>query len=230
MSAADPPAGASALVLDLDGLLIDTEEACFATAGAVLERYGVPRGRLTREEYTSYVGRPVPESYGRLRDRYGLSASIEELVAERTAHILRWYREPVLLPGAAELIYGAHAVGLPLAIASGAPAVLVDAAVAALPMGRLFAAAVSADHPGVRAAKPAPDAYLVACRLLGVDPAYATAIEDSPSGATAALAAGMATIVVPNDWTRAASFPRGVVVRDSLAAVLRDLRRDHRAA
>jgi HAD superfamily hydrolase (TIGR01509 family) len=212
-----------ALVLDLDGLLIDTEEACFQTARALLEHHRAAGPSLTRGDYSAFVGRPIAESYAVLRERYGLAAAVPALVAERNQHILRWYRAPALLPGGEALVRAAHAAGLPLAIASAAPGPLVAAAIAALPIGRLFSTVVSADHPLVEAPKPAPDAYLAACRLLGVDPGQATAIEDSPAGATAALAAGMATIVVPNEWTRSEAFPAGVVRRESLVEVLADL-------
>jgi HAD superfamily hydrolase (TIGR01509 family) len=222
--ARDPFAGPRALVFDLDGLLIDTEEACFQTARALLENHRAPGPSLTRGDYAAFVGRPIAESYGVLRERYGLGASVAALIAQRNDHILVWYRAPVLLPGAEALVREAHAAGLPLAIASAAPGPLVAAAVEALPIGRLFSTVVSADHPLVDAPKPAPDAYLVACRLLGVAPEHATAIEDSPAGATAALEAGMATIVVPSEWTRGETFPAGVVRRASLVDVLRDLR------
>jgi HAD superfamily hydrolase (TIGR01509 family) len=221
--ARDPFLAPRALVFDLDGLLIDTEEACFQTARALLENHGAPAPSLTRGDYSAFVGRPINESYAALRDRYGLAAAVPELVAERNDHILGWYRAPALLPGAEALVREAHAAGMPLAIASAAPGPLVAAATEAMAIGKLFSAVVSADHALVDAPKPAPDVYLAACRLLGVAPAHATAIEDSPAGATAALAAGMATIVVPNEWTRSEAFPAGVVRRDSLVDVLGEL-------
>jgi HAD superfamily hydrolase (TIGR01509 family) len=220
---AGAPSAPQALIFDLDGLLIDTEEACFLTAQAVLERHGTPGRSLSREGYARFVGRPIRESYATLRAEYDLAAAVEQLVEQRNDHILEWYRAPVLLPGAEELVRAAHATGLPVAIASAAPGVLVDTAVAALPMGGLFSAAVSADHPSVAAPKPAPDVYLTACELLGVRPGEAVAIEDSPAGATAALAAGLTTYVVPNAWTRGGDFPDGVHVGESLADLAGEL-------
>jgi HAD superfamily hydrolase (TIGR01509 family) len=209
-----------AFVFDLDGLLISTEEACFQTARTLVRRHSSGAGELGRADYAPLVGRPVAESWAGLRERFRLAPALAQLVAERDETLLGWYGAPEVLPGAEALVCRLHADGLPLAIASGAPGPLVAAAAAALPFGACFSAVVSADHDGVRAPKPCPDAYLVACRLLGVDPAHATAIEDSPAGAAAALGAGLATLVVANEFTAGREFPDGVVHAPSLGAIL----------
>jgi beta-phosphoglucomutase-like phosphatase (HAD superfamily) len=84
---------------------------------------------------------------------------------------------------------------MPVALASNSTRDLVDLALASAGLADAFDATVSSsevEHP-----KPAPDIYLRACELLGVAPAEAVALEDSPSGIAAAKAAGLACIAVP---------------------------------
>jgi beta-phosphoglucomutase-like phosphatase (HAD superfamily) len=200
-----PPA---ALVFDLDGLLIASEDESYTVTSSMLARYGAPS--LSRAEYAQFVGVAVAESWLILHRRHGLAPSVDALLAEHNREMLGWYRAPTLLHGAAELVEAAFAAGIPLGIASSAPGELVNAAVDGMAIGCRFATAVSADHPDVGAPKPAPDIYAVACGELGVEPAEALAIEDSPTGVRAALAAGLRAIVVPNDWTAAYDFPDGV--------------------
>jgi HAD superfamily hydrolase (TIGR01509 family) len=213
-----------ALVFDLDGLLIASEEASFRLAVEMIGRHAAaPPPMLSREEYGSFVGRSVAETWGELRERYALAPSLDQLLSEQNRELIGWYRSPALMPGAAELVEAASSAGIAMAIASSAPGTLVDAAAKGMPIGRHFAAVVSADHPLVRAPKPAPDIYLAACELLQVPPGEALALEDSHTGALAACAAGLPTIGVPNQWTREREFPDGTVERGSLFDVLREL-------
>jgi putative hydrolase of the HAD superfamily len=209
-----------ALVFDLDGLLIDSENPGFRITREIVHRHATADGpAVSRAEYGQLVGVAVHETWKTLRRRYRLAPSLEELLAEHEQAMLACYRSATLMPGAAELVASARELGLTLGIASSAPGPFVEAAAQALSIGRHFAALVSADHPLVMAPKPAPDVYAVACELLGVRPSLAIAIEDSPSGARAALAAGLRTIVVVNEWTQDRPFPQEVVMMDDLLEV-----------
>jgi putative hydrolase of the HAD superfamily len=145
---------------------------------------------------------------------------VNELLAERHRRLLAAYERPRLLPGALELVAAARGAGLALAIASSAPGILVETAAAALPFSTDLKAVISADHSLVAAPKPAPDCYLAACSLLGVAPATALALEDSPSGARAAVSAGLQTIIVPNVWTVDGAFPEQAERVTSLADII----------
>jgi len=72
---------------------------------------------------------------------------------------------------------------------------LADAVLAEAPQG-VFVGSVTGDE--VANGKPAPDPYLAAAELIGVDPADCVAIEDSPTGVASALAAGCRTVAVPH--------------------------------
>lgn len=207
-----------ALLFDLDGLLIDSEEACFEVAKAILGRHR--RLELPEAWYGALVGHSARETYEQLVADFGLSPSLEELLAERRELLARWYAAPSVLPGAEALVTEAARAGKQLAVVSSSSDALVRAAVAALPFGCYFDTVVTADHPMVARLKPAPDPYLSACKLLDVEPAAALAIEDSPTGAAAALEAGIPVVVVPNRWTARKTFPPGVRAASSLDDLL----------
>ena len=97
-------------------------------------------------------------------------------------------------PGAAELVAGLHGK-VPLGIASNTARSLVLLALGSAPFADAFDAIVSAEE--VPRPKPAPDIYLEACRRLGVEPSAAIGLEDSASGISAAKAAGLTVIAVP---------------------------------
>jgi pseudouridine-5'-monophosphatase len=204
----------TALLLDFDGLLVDTERACFEVASAmVADRGGAP---FPLAVFQSLVGRPLNEQAGWIRDRHAPGTSLADLVAERNERLLAAYRAPVLMPGASELVAAAQEAGLAIGVASSSVSSLVETGVAALPFADAIRVVVCADHAQVGAPKPAPDIYLAACRLLKVQPSQGIAVEDSPSGATAALLAGLQTIVVPNVWTQGQSFPDAAELVTSL--------------
>jgi len=108
--------------------------------------------------------------------------------------------------------------GIALGLASNSPRFLVDDALATAGMTGAFEVIVTSDD--VAQAKPAPDIYLLACERLGVAPAEAVALEDSASGMTAAKAAGLTVIGVPQYAETDASAADRVV--DSLEDLLED--------
>jgi HAD superfamily hydrolase (TIGR01509 family) len=97
-------------------------------------------------------------------------------------------------PGAIELVAALRG-RLPLAIASNTGCDLVLFALSVAGFDEAFDVVVSSEE--VERPKPAPDVYLEACRRLGVAPADAVALEDSPSGVAAAKAAGLTVYAVP---------------------------------
>lgn len=205
-----------AVVLDLDGLLIDSETACYETANAILGRFGC---QLEPEAFAAFVGISVREFYGWLAERFSLPVAVDELIAQRSRIITKRYARPVLMPGATELLRQLADIGIPVALASSSPAPLVMSALEGAGLRSMVQVVVADGHPAVTRLKPAPDLYLVACRVLGVQTQAACAVEDSATGAKAALTAGLTTVVVPNKWTSNADFPPGVLRASSLTAI-----------
>jgi HAD superfamily hydrolase (TIGR01509 family) len=126
---------------------------------------------------------------------------------------MRRYAAP--RPGALELLARLRAAAIPVALASNSPRVLVNCALATAGIAQeTFAAILTAD--AVAVPKPAPDVYLAACAALGTAPSRTLALEDSPTGVAAAVAAGCYTVGVPS--LDGVALEEAAFVADSLAA------------
>ena len=181
----------SAVVLDCDGLLVDTEGRWLALQEDYLSLHGA---ELAPEARRALTGRPIEAVVTALAAAVGKDPQRTgaELMAE---HEERMSSPLQPLPGAAETVR-AIAAKRPLAVASNSPADLLGRTLDSLGLADAFDAAVSLDE--VAAGKPAPDLYLAAAEALGAAPADCLAVEDSETGARAALAAGMQLIAVPS--------------------------------
>jgi HAD superfamily hydrolase (TIGR01509 family) len=133
-------------------------------------------------------------------------AALHGLKNETYMEIVRGGGAP-LRPGIAEIIAGAHAAGLKLAICTttsrGNIETLLDVALG--PRGRAFGVLVTGED--VRAKKPDPEAYLLALARLGLAASQCLALEDSRNGAEAAVAAGLRVVVSPSLYTAHETFP-----------------------
>jgi len=182
-----------AVVLDCDGLLVDTEPSWERVEEELFARRGL---RYGREDRAKFLGLSVPDSAARMAvafDEFGRERHLyEEMLTEVRALLERDARA---MPGAVDLVAELSARGVPLAVASNSPRTVVEFALALAGLDGAFTAVVTADD--VALPKPAPDPYLVACAALGVDPATAVAFEDSATGAAAANAAGLAVVGIP---------------------------------
>jgi HAD superfamily hydrolase (TIGR01509 family) len=210
-----------AIVFDFDGLIVDTEWPEYQSIAEVFVRHGAeyPPQRWLHVIGTSWDVDWLAE----LEADLGRPVDREALTAERTAakRAMRAGMSP--LPGVEELIAQARAAGVPLAVASSSSRSWVEGQLEALGLLDRFVLTRCLDD--VAHAKPAPELYLAACAGLGVDPARAVALEDSANGTTAAKAAGMACVAVPNRLTRLLDLSHADAVVDSLAGVgLDDLR------
>jgi HAD superfamily hydrolase (TIGR01509 family) len=186
-----PPA---AVLFDNDGLLLDTESAWSRAERALFER----RGReFTLQSKLELVGTSAEIAGGILAQRLDEPGRAAELIRELDALVFEELEGGVeAMVGARELVGELHGRGVPLALVSNSPQAFIERALELVEMGGEFGAIVSGHE--VAAPKPAPDPYLHACELLGVEPGAAIALEDSPTGVAAARAAGLRVIGVPS--------------------------------
>jgi HAD superfamily hydrolase (TIGR01509 family) len=185
---------ADAVVFDLDGVLIDSEERWTAAREELTRERG---GTWTDEAPRAMMGMSSPEWSAYLRDELGVPMSAEEISDAVVERMEAGYREGVpLLPGAVEAVRLLHGQW-PLGLASSANRRIIDLVLGEAGLDDAFAVTLSSEE--VERGKPAPDVYLEAARRLDVDPTRAVAIEDSSNGLRSAHAAGMAVIAVPND-------------------------------
>ncbi len=182
-----------AVVFDLDGLLLDTEQVWDEVREALVRERG---GRWHNRAQADMMGMSSTEWSRYLHEELGLAEPPEELnriVVERMEE--RYRRQLPLVGGAVEAVRRL-AERWPLGLASSSNRPLIDLALDEMGVAELFRATVSSEE--VDRGKPAPDVYLEAARRLDVSPQSAVAVEDSASGIRSAKAAGMGVIAVPN--------------------------------
>jgi HAD superfamily hydrolase (TIGR01509 family) len=182
------------IIFDLDGTLVDSESVWLMAETRVIEG----RGHIyTAEARALVLGLRIDAGMGRVRDYYGISDPLPVLVEEVNRFMVELVPQHVRAkPGAQALIDRVIARGLPHAIASASSRAVIDAIVAHMGWLDTFPIRCTADDEAH--GKPAPDVYLTAARRAGVRPSDCLAIEDTPSGARAAIAAGMTCFVVPD--------------------------------
>ncbi len=183
-----------AVIFDMDGLMIDSERvsiACWSEAAAEL---GLP---LDATFFVRMVGLGDRDSQALLRGQ-GVSDAMIAAMAAR-CHDLYEARTQTglpLRPGILELLELLKAHGIPRAVATTTRQPRANRKLAAAGLLPYFDAVITSGdvaHP-----KPAPDIYLLAAQRLGKAPGRCLALEDSPAGTRAAVAAGMTAIQVPD--------------------------------
>jgi HAD superfamily hydrolase (TIGR01509 family) len=176
------------VVLDMDGVLADTEPLFEQATRTYLQRTG---GSVDEAFHATTLGRrtaDVVADLSKLLNRptsdvvTGRQRALEELIGTRL--------QP--LPGVVANVERLRAVGLRLAVASSSTRALVEHVLRTLGLAGHFEVIASGDE--VRNGKPAPDVYTLALHRLSVIPSRAVAVEDSPAGISAAVAAGLRVI------------------------------------
>jgi HAD superfamily hydrolase (TIGR01509 family) len=183
----------SAIVLDLDGVIVDTEEVWDRERRAYVQAHG---GTWTDEATRAMQGMSSGEWSAYLRDELGADGdppAISQAVAGMVVAEIE--RDLPLLPGAVRAV-NALSHAYTLALASSANREVIDAVLDGAGLTERFAATVSSEE--VPNGKPSPDVYLEAAARIGVDPTACAAVEDSSNGLRAAHAAGMIVIATPN--------------------------------
>ena len=199
----------SALLIDMDGTLVDTEPYWIRCEHALVDEFG---GTWGPDDAHSIVGFDLLDAAVELRDRGGVPLEPEQIVERLLDGVIELCAEELpWRPGVRELLLDCRDVGVPVVLVTMSWRRLADAVLAAAPPGT-FVGSVTGDE--VRRGKPDPEPYLRAADLLGVAPSDCLAIEDSPTGVRSAHAAGCLTIAVPH--VVAVDPPDGVIVLDSL--------------
>ncbi len=209
----------AAVILDMDGLLIDTEPVWRAAEAEVFAELGTP---LTDADMLTTMGRRITEVVAEWRTRRPWPSAEtgepdDDTIAERVIDrmVARVGAEGEPMPGVIGAVGLLQRLGLPMAIASSSPHRLINSVCDRLGLAGIAIRCSATDEQD---GKPAADVYLSAARQLGLDPAACLAIEDSPNGVVAAKAAGMRCAAVPDPHLAGdARFARADLVLRSLA-------------
>ncbi|CAK0786998.1 hypothetical protein CVIRNUC_010214 [Coccomyxa viridis] len=186
-----------AVLLDLDGTLLDTESLVLDVAKGVLRKHGHD---LTPEAQKAAIGRRPLEAWQATIDCLGMQGvTAQQLFDESEVLLKHKWQDARLMPGAARLLWHLHSHGIPMALATSTPRATYEAKMcgkAAQSLCSIFQTTKCGDE--VERGKPAPDCFYATAAKIGVAPEECLVIEDAPTGVQAATAAGMRVVVVPS--------------------------------
>ncbi len=181
-----------AVILDMDGVLVDSEPLHLEAANRVLNRYGA---ELTEDENTLYLGLDDADFFREMKEKFSIDESVEALSEAREELVLEMIGKGVVpQPGVPELITGLKMRGFLLAVASSSSGPVVKTMLEELGLLNSLDAVVSGDE--VEQGKPAPHIFILAADRLGVERPACLVVEDSVNGIKAARAAGMTPVAV----------------------------------
>lgn len=211
----------TAVIFDVDGVLIDSYQAHFQSW---LEMFGEHGESFTEEQFRKTFGRTSRDIIAAL---HGSDLSVAEMDAwdDRKEAL---YREIIRQEfpandGAAELLDALHAAGFKLAVGSSGPPENIALTLECLNRTALFSAVVT--RVDVSRGKPDPQVFQIAGQRLGVPPEQCIVVEDAPAGIEAANRAGMASVALTGTANRA-ELAHAKLVVDSLRELTPELLRD----
>ncbi len=182
-----------AVVFDLDGIIVDSEQVWDEVRVEYVHGLGLPfPERATRD----MMGMSSPEWSRYLAEQVGVPGTPDEINAAVVERMLARYADgPPFIPGALEAVRRL-AGRWPVGVASSSNRELIDLVLREGGLEDVVRVSVSSEE--VARGKPAPDVYLEATRRLGVEANRSAAVEDSHSGIRSAKAAGLRVVAIPN--------------------------------
>lgn len=181
-----------AVYWDMDGTLIDSEPLHERALVAAMESLGVQPPADLHDRVLGVAAYPV---YLMMREEFGIALPFDDWIARKYAYYLDHVGSLKPRPGAIEIFRDLEARGIAQAVVSNSDRLVVDANLRAV--GLAGAGMKTVSRNDVLAGKPDPEPFLRAAYLTGVDPADSFVVEDSWTGASAGLSAGMRTIFWP---------------------------------
>ncbi|WP_309236758.1 HAD family phosphatase [Micromonospora sp. S-DT3-3-22] len=191
-----PPGDFRAYLFDCDGTIVDSMPVHHLAWRAALDEWGCD---LPEDLFYAWGGRPVADIVVDLNARHGLAMPVDVVARCREDAYQSFLPQLTAVPGVLAHIERAHRQ-VPFAVVSGSTRESVTASLTALDLFDRFDVLVCAED--YARAKPDPECYLLAARLLDVPPERCLVFEDTDLGVAAATAAGMASVRVPPPWQR----------------------------
>jgi len=194
--------GFTAVIFDMDGVLVDSEPLAMETMQRVMARQGVI---YTEADNDEFLGRTTLEECRILKARHRLEVDERDLTRQYVDILVGLIRDrPRPMPGVPAVLGALQAAGYRMALASSAEPAVIATHVRSLDLARFFEAMVSGTE--VARGKPAPDIFVATAGRLGLPVEDCLVVEDSRNGLLAAKAAGMACAVIPCASTRRQDF------------------------
>jgi HAD superfamily hydrolase (TIGR01509 family) len=208
----EPAIAIRAVALDMDGLLLNTEDLYQEVSQILMER----RGKIYREEVRKkMIGLPAPQAFGVLIEHEALKDTWQELQRE-TDELFEGMLEERLgtMPGVEELIRAIETTGLPRCVATSSTQSFATKALQHVGILDKLDFVITAEEVG--RGKPHPDIYLRAAQRMGIEPHEMLVLEDSDTGTKAGVAANARVVSVPNAHTQHGTFTGAVFIADTL--------------
>jgi sugar-phosphatase len=183
-----------ALILDMDGVLIDSEPLWRRAMIAGFAEFNI---HLTEQDCRLTVGKRIDGVIAIWLDKTNSPANplkVEQVIVNHLLELIEL--EGMAMPGAIEGLKLTRQVGVLTGLATSSSETLMDAVLTKLQARDLFQVVVSAEK--MKYAKPHPMVFLECAALMGVPPANCLVVEDSVNGVIAGKAAGMKVIAVPD--------------------------------
>jgi HAD superfamily hydrolase (TIGR01509 family) len=201
-----------ALLLDLDGTLADSLSLLRQTFDRFLVAQGRPPDRVAFERFN---GPPMAEIIATLKDELKLELPVNDLLAQYEAMIDEIYEQAAPSQGASEIMAAARASQWAVAVVTSNSARRANLWLNQTGLNVYCSTVVCGED--VSRGKPHPDPYIEALQRLHVSACDACAVEDSPQGAQAALAAGVKTFGYEPEGQAAKTWPESVVAFERFA-------------
>ena len=184
----------SAVIFDMDGLLIDSEPKWDQARADMAARLGKS---WNEDDHAAVMGVSTEEWARYMRDRWGLETSLDDIIQEVVERMRGIYNEQIPFREGAVKAVDSAAAHYRTALASGSERSLIDLVTSSPELSGKLEVILSADQ--VERGKPHPDVYLETAKRLGVDPERCVCLEDSKNGVLSGLNAGMKVIAIPDE-------------------------------
>ena len=180
----------------MDGLLLDTEGIYTEVTQNIVGEYGKVFDWSVKK---TIIGRPASQAAKIIVESLNLPITSQDYLDLRKDVLIKKFKNTQPMVGAKEMTSHFYSHDIPQAIATSSSSPIYDAKYEKHKKWfSQFAQIVRGDDPELKLGKPAPDIFLLAAKRLGVEPSECLVFEDAPSGAEAAIAAGMSVVVVPH--------------------------------
>lgn len=188
-----------AVILDVDGIIIDTEEAnAVASIQVFRELYNI---EVKAEDFVPFVGTGSVRYLGGVAEKYGIDIDVRKATKRREKNFVKNLNKLRLFPGVGNLIQTVKQDGMKIAIATSADRSKFQAAFRGVGLvEEQFDLVVTGDE--VKRTKPHPEIYLTTVKKLGLEPSSCLVVEDSITGVEAAKKAGTFSVAVTNTFSK----------------------------
>jgi beta-phosphoglucomutase len=205
-----------AVLYDLDGLMVDSEELQGKASEMALNKYGFSLEDLPDEMRKNFYGKRVIDVAGEVVDCLNLPAGPEQWAAERLDIFMRIIEDGIsLMPGAEQSMSFFTDKGIKRAVVSSGDRRYVERILTTTGVAGIFDEVITGDD--VSLGKPDPQCFLLGARALGVHPSKSLVLEDAYAGICAARAAEMKVIGIRNKFND--NFEGADLVLESLAEI-----------